>query len=72
MSLTHDFKKLMQLHGITYAELGRELGRSPSTVKQRLDTESTFHKHVDVYKKALSNCINKKEQEKEKAWKGLG
>ncbi len=71
MTQAEQFRKLMQLHGITYAELGKELNRSPNTVKQRITTESTFHKHLETYTKALESCVAKKEKEKELIMKGL-
>lgn len=52
----------MKAYGITYAEMGRKLNRSPATVKQRLDTTSTFHKHADTYKKALNECIEDRQR----------
>lgn len=52
----------MKTYGITYSELGKELNRSPSTVKQRLDTESTFHKHEEKYREALKKCVERKQE----------
>lgn len=69
--MTEKFKQLMKLHGITYAELGREINRAPSTVKQRLDTETTFHKHYDYYREALEKIIKEKELIKEESLKEL-
>lgn len=60
--MTNKFKQLMKTYGITYAELGKELNRSPSTVKQRLDTESTFHKHEETYREALKKCVERKRE----------
>ena len=58
-------KDIMRAYGITYADMGRKLNRSPATVKQRLDTENTFHKHADVYKKALNECIEDRKRKAE-------
>lgn len=69
---TEKFKKAMNLHGITYSELGAELDRSPNTVKQRLSTESTFHKHKEVYSRALIICAERKDKERKEALKELG
>lgn len=52
----------MRAYGITYGDMGKKLNRSPATVKQRLDTENTFHKHADVYKKALNECIEDRQR----------
>ena len=71
MTRAEQFRKLMQVHGITYAELGKELDRTPNTVKQRITTESTFHKHLDTYMEALNNCVERKEKAKEKALREL-
>lgn len=60
--MTNKFKELMKAYGITYAELGKELNRSPSTVKQRLDTESTFHRHEETYREALKKCVERKQE----------
>ncbi len=72
MDKTKQMKHAMKLHGVTYADMGRELNRSPYTVKQRLNTKSTFHKHLDEYTEALKRCIELKEKEKEKALEKLG
>lgn len=69
--MTEKFKKLMKLHGVTYAELGKEIDRAPSTVKQRLDTEATFHRHYDYYKEALEKIIKEKEIAKQESLKRL-
>ena len=65
------FKELMQIYGITYADIGIIVGKSPATVKQRLDTESTFSRHLKEYKAALEICIENKEKEKAKALEGF-
>ena len=69
--VTSKFKKVMRIYGITYADLGVVLDRSPETVRQRLNTESTFHKHKTVYNEALNKCIENKDKEREDALKGL-
>ena len=60
--MTNKFKELMKTYGITYAELGKELNRSPNTVNQRLNTESTFHKHEETYREALKKCVERKQE----------
>lgn len=60
MTLADAFKWLMQSYGITYADIGEQIDRSPHTVKQRIQTESTFHKYVEEYTQALDVCIESK------------
>lgn len=72
MSQADSIKKLMRLYGITYAELGEELNRSPATVKQRLNTKSTFHKHFNEYKRALERCIEKQNKKRQQELEKIG
>lgn len=52
----------MRAYGITYGDMGKKLNRSPATVKQRLDTDNTFYKHAEKYKKALEECIEDRQR----------
>lgn len=61
MSLKEPFKLLMKSYGITYADIGAKVNRSPWTAKQRIETDSTFHNYIDEYTKALDDCIKDKE-----------
>ena len=58
-------REIMKAYGITYAEMGVKLNRSPATVKQRLDTTSTFHRHASTYEKALNECIEDRKRKLE-------
>lgn len=60
MKLAETFKWLMQSYGITYADIGEQIDRSPHTVKQRIETASTFNKYIEEYTQALDVCIEKK------------
>lgn len=60
--MVEQIKTLMKLYNITYVELGERLGRSPYTVKQRLNTPHTFHKIEEEYLNALNACIAKREE----------
>lgn len=71
MTITQKFKRAMDIHGVTYLELGTELNRSPYTVKQRLNTESTFYKYKEEYTNALNACVIRKEKERTKALEEL-
>jgi hypothetical protein len=55
-------KEIMRAYGITYGDMGKKLNRSPATVKQRLDTDNTFYKHAEKYKKALEECIEDRQR----------
>lgn len=60
--MTENIKELMKIYNITYADMGERLNRSPHTVKQRLNTKSTFHKYEEEYSKALQECITHREK----------
>ena len=60
MKLAETFKWLMQSYGITYADIGEQIDRSPYTVKQRIETASTFNKYIEEYTQALDVCIKEK------------
>lgn len=64
--MNNKIKQTMKMYGITYADMGKKLNRSPATVKQRLDTGSTFHKHTNTYMIALNECIEDREKALEK------
>ena len=59
---TELFKKLMQAHGVTYDDLGEELGKATSTVKQRVRMKDTFPFHEQEYVEAMEKCIDKNER----------
>lgn len=69
--MTDNIKKLMKIYNITYADMGERLNRSPHTVKQRLNTKSTFHKYEEEYSKALQECISHREQKINKLLKEI-
>ena len=68
---TKVIRDAMKANNITYAEMGAELDRSHDTVRQRLNTESTFHIHYPVYRDALIKCLNKRKEDIEKTLEEL-
>lgn len=70
-SKSEEFKDVMKTFNITYAQLSEKVGRVPETVKQRLNTESTFNKHLNEYRESLLECIEEQEKGKKDALERL-